>query len=319
MPTDNGFSNQKKIGQAQFETVHSLGSERFGKAVAPKGLAEVTPEAAIVSVTLIEGPNGQIQYYNIEFTAHGAMVGNILRLTDGTLIATEYDILQIIDADNFYILPITAPPQVGDLATIMRWVSTKLGLDGGISVSPSPIQFVQDGVGTFVNEDTVDPSQNLGLPIRIFANDGTPAAFNGAQLETNLPNVTGVDLAGSPPSFLQVGGTDGVDGHTLLTDTQGILYVSDVTVLTPSFFQILNLTTVAQSIVVPPTTKWFKVMAEDSNSANIRMKITGTATISSGMQFQPGRSEDFPIGTGGDISFIAESGANQKLSVIIGY
>jgi hypothetical protein len=58
------------------------------------------------------------------------------------------------------------------------------------------------------------------------------------------------------------------------------------------------------------------IEADDTNSANIRVKIGGTATISSGIQFQAGRSE--MIKGGGNISVIAESGTNQKISVQFG-
>lgn len=86
--------------------------------------------------------------------------------------------------------------------------------------------------------------------------------------------------------------------------------------LVPSYQEIVNLTNSVQTFTAPANAKWCKIMTEDTNSANIRVKIGGTATISSGMQFQPGRSEDYRIA--GNISVIAESGTSQKISVQFG-
>lgn len=86
--------------------------------------------------------------------------------------------------------------------------------------------------------------------------------------------------------------------------------------LAPTFQEILNLTTSAQTFTAPAGVKWCKVYADDTNAANIRVKIGGTATTTSGIQFQPGRSEDYTAV--GNISVIAESGTNQKICVQFG-
>lgn len=88
------------------------------------------------------------------------------------------------------------------------------------------------------------------------------------------------------------------------------------TALTITFQEILNLTTVAQTFVAPAGAKWMLIETDDTNTVNIRVKIGAAATISSGIQFQPGRSE--MIKGGGNISVIAESGVNQKISVQFG-
>jgi hypothetical protein len=86
--------------------------------------------------------------------------------------------------------------------------------------------------------------------------------------------------------------------------------------LTGSFQEILNLTTTDQTFTAPASAKWCKIYADDTNVANIRVKIGGTATITSGIQMQPGRGEDFSIA--GNISVIAESATNQKINVHFG-
>jgi hypothetical protein len=101
---------------------------------------------------------------------------------------------------------------------------------------------------------------------------------------------------------------------TLASDQSALPIVE--TALSITFQEILNLTTTAQTFTAPAGAKWMLIEADDTNSANIRVKIGGTATISSGIQFQAGRSE--MIKGGGNISVIAESGTNQKISVQFG-
>lgn len=99
------------------------------------------------------------------------------------------------------------------------------------------------------------------------------------------------------------------------TKLSGSLTVVE-TALSITFQEILNLTTSAQTFTAPAGAKWMLISTDDTNTANIRVKIGGTATVSSGVQFQPGRSE--MIKGGGNISVIAESGSDQKINVQFG-
>lgn len=105
---------------------------------------------------------------------------------------------------------------------------------------------------------------------------------------------------------------------TLITSTNTKLDTLDTNTSekTATYQEILTLTTTAQTFTAPVGAAWCKIMVDDTNTANIRVKIGGVATVSSGMQFQPGRSEDYQAV--GDISVIAESGTNQKISVQFG-
>lgn len=87
--------------------------------------------------------------------------------------------------------------------------------------------------------------------------------------------------------------------------------------LTGSYQEILNLTNSVQTFTAPANTKWFKIMTDDTNTANIRYKVGAAATTTSGMQLQPGRSEDNLMS--GNISVICETAAtNQKVYVQFG-
>ena len=86
---------------------------------------------------------------------------------------------------------------------------------------------------------------------------------------------------------------------------------------TPSYGEALTIGSVSASTITAPSgASWVKIQADDANTVNVRVKIGGTATASSGIQMQPGRSEDFEIA--GDISVIAESGSNKKIYVQFG-
>lgn len=204
MPTDNGYSNQKKKGLAQFETVHNLGSSAYGKVITPKSLYEITASAAIVSVTDIKGSNGLVEYWNIELTAHGASVGNVLRIDAGSLINTEYEIIQVIDVDNFYILPITdVKPAPADTGIIMGWVTQKLASDGSINVAitSAPTSYNLDGSPQTVEQDTVTPANNRALPnLNFIYKDGVQVPITK---DTGIPSNT----VGMPVEIVAASGT----------------------------------------------------------------------------------------------------------------
>lgn len=77
--------------------------------------------------------------------------------------------------------------------------------------------------------------------------------------------------------------------------------------LTNSFAEFLTLSTV-QTFTAPANAVGGKIQALGDNLTNIRYQQGGTATTTSGIRLEPGRSEDF-IG-GSNISVISESGTN---------
>jgi hypothetical protein len=78
------------------------------------------------------------------------------------------------------------------------------------------------------------------------------------------------------------------------------------TAKTTSFDELLTLSTVA-TFTAPSNAIGALIQASDVNAANIRFR-TGTATVTSGIQLQPGRSEKIDGGT--SISVCSESGTN---------
>lgn len=103
-----------------------------------------------------------------------------------------------------------------------------------------------------------------------------------------------------------------------LSETQPVSLASlpSAPAMVPTFQEITDLTTLVQTFVAPANAKWCKVMTDDDNAGNVRVKIGGVATTTSGMRFQPGRSEDYQAV--GDISVIAETGTGNKIQVQFG-
>lgn len=92
--------------------------------------------------------------------------------------------------------------------------------------------------------------------------------------------------------------------------------LAQVEPLTPTFQEITNLTTVAQTFTAPAGAKWMKISAGAQNTPNIRFKVGGTATTTSGIRLEPSRTED--LMAAGDVSVIAESGSGLYVCVIFG-
>jgi hypothetical protein len=171
MPTEQGYSNQKKKGQSQFKTIHSVGSDAFGTASIPKYLSDISiTDQAILSVADVIGKDGQVQFWNIEITAHSASAGNILRIVDGSIKNFEFEIMSVPDADHVLVLPISpSKPLLTDLARIMSWVTGKADEDGNLIISQGPVQFKLDNVITEVSKDSAVPANTKALPVEDFA------------------------------------------------------------------------------------------------------------------------------------------------------
>lgn len=197
MPTENGYSNQKKKGQSQFKTINQVGSNQFGNPISQKTLFDKTPSAiAITAVADILGVDGQVEFWQITLPLHTASKNDVMRMITGTLLAWEYDILQVIDANNFYILPISdTKPIVTETAKVLGWTTSKSSQEGELVVvlAPSPIAYVLDGVDTEVEEDTAVAANNKALPSQLFIyKDGIQYPIS---IDTGTPaNTVGVPV-----------------------------------------------------------------------------------------------------------------------------
>ncbi len=98
-----------------------------------------------------------------------------------------------------------------------------------------------------------------------------------------------------------------------LTETQPVSQQA----LTGSYQEDITVTDGSvETITAPGGAKWCKIQADEANTGNMRVKIGAAATTTSGIQFQPGRSEDYMIA--GNISYTMEAGATGKIYVQFG-
>jgi hypothetical protein len=170
MPTDSGYSNQKKKGISQFETVHSMGSSSYGKSVIQKAPYVKTSPLTVVSVLNILGVTGQVEFWELDIGAHSASVGDIVRFspTASSLPNFEFEIMSVPSATEIRILPMSdSAPVPGDVLSAMGWVGQKVNDDGTpiVSVVQTPIQINIDGVPTEISVDTAVPANTIPVPV----------------------------------------------------------------------------------------------------------------------------------------------------------
>ena len=165
------------------------------------------------------------------------------------------------------------------------------------------------GGGGYVNVK-VNPSGALTADIT-----GTVTANAGTNLNTSALNLETTQVAMSAKLPSSLGAKAGSGSLSIVPATDATFAQA---VKTPSYSEDLTIAdTAANTIVAPTGAKWCMVQADDQNAVNLRVKLGGTATNTSGMQFQPGRSESFDVA--GNISVIAESTATaQKVYVTWG-
>lgn len=100
----------------------------------------------------------------IVFTGHGLSVGDVIRFEDDNL---EYGVIEIVDANTFNISGILESDPTGRDYTALRYISLLANPDGSLSIGSSALRFNLDGSLVAVNEDTVTPSNNTPLPVKL--------------------------------------------------------------------------------------------------------------------------------------------------------
>jgi hypothetical protein len=156
MATENGFSNQKKFGRSEFKTIQSVGSNSFGAPSITRTQHEKTAAAAISSISPVLGINGKLEFYNVQFTSHGASIGDVMKMTTGTIVGWEFDIVKIVDANNFYILP-TATPVATEQAEILGWTTLRTDANGNPQIN---VAVNTAGLATEAKQDDIIANQD---------------------------------------------------------------------------------------------------------------------------------------------------------------
>ena len=181
MASESGFSNQKKLGTAQFKTIHNVGGDKLGQSVASKSVYEKTA-VSVITVTEVLGISGQVEFLNVQYAAHLALPNDVLRIINGNFLNFEFDVISVVNSNNFRILPIVKASDItGANAIIMSWVTSKSNSDGTsiVSLASGPIQFVKNSTTVTVNEDTVTPANNVFLPVKDITSQASLSSIDG--------------------------------------------------------------------------------------------------------------------------------------------
>lgn len=342
MATDSGFPSSQKVPlgtgiTSNHITVVPTDPYRNAQEVLRFAFRvdnDLVPRTAGVGTGLVDG------LYWIADTATPARAGDFIRCEDGPSALLEIPIVLV--ETNRFLIAINSGllPVAGNTFFIMRYATQRVDESGSqiVIASPGPSQFVLDGLDVEVEEDTVTPANNKPFPVKLFSENNIEAPANfGATTEAmrtaaQIGNATGAadfNAGVSGAQTLRVSANITRNGTELSyntgasdANTQRVVLATDqpaVSTKSPvnaagSYAEITDLTTVAQTFVVPANAVGFILEALSSNTQNIRYMIGGTATITSGLRAEPGRDSGF-VPCSANISVIAEAGTNQVVSV----
>jgi len=174
-------SNDKDLRNEMYVTGQPTGSNRRALDVIPAGIYEVTSSVAVQS-----GSND----YLVKVTGHSAKVGDVCRILSSTNSINEFEVHidKIVDANFFELGSVLSAPLVaGDTISILRPVTQRMDSTGVAlaAMANSPVQFIQDGSAVSVTEDTVDPSNNAPLPVKLIDFSGD-ISITASQIDVNL-------------------------------------------------------------------------------------------------------------------------------------
>jgi hypothetical protein len=174
-------SQDKDLRNESFVTGQPIGSNRKALDTISTGLYEVEE-----TFTVEAGSNDFI----VKVTGHGAKVGDMVKILSSINSISESEVFvdKIIDANNFELASLLSAELVaGDTIALYRPIAQKLTADGEVKVFSTNYNynFLLDGVKTDVTEDTVDPSNNHPLPVKLMGLNGD-ITLDADQININL-------------------------------------------------------------------------------------------------------------------------------------
>lgn len=266
--------------------------------------------------------------YVINATAHAARVGDVIRFTSGTHSGREVKVWAV--ATNSITLAETLSSSVATGVTfqILRHrypiVNSSGELITSATITPSPIQYVLDGVDTEVEEDTVTPANNRPLPVKILGASGE-VQITAGNLDVQLTH------SGANPDSVRIGdGTEtvnvtasnqmevavtaslpaGTNAIGKLSANDGV-DIGDVTINNAAGASAVNIQDGGNSITVDGT-----VAATQSGTWNIN-DISGTVSLPTGASTSANQTNGSQkaqiVDGGGDVLSISASGEASAL------
>lgn len=211
---------------------------RAGLDVLPKALYKIDlTEKVAETVNPADFPqtkNAELRI--VKLTGNTVRKGDVLRFDTGLNAGMEIPV-EIVDGDNIYLAGELVADPDGDDFFHMRHITLTLNDNGSLEVSQGPLEFIKDGVETQVEKDTVDSSNNVGLPVEIVGADGTEINLTAGDINIQSSHT------GANPDSIQIGdGTETVnvnasnelqvrddDANTTLTSLDGKDFATETT------------------------------------------------------------------------------------------
>lgn len=259
-----------------------------------RGAADVLIHAlyATTAIPLLIGA-GSVRR-KLEVTAHGAIVGDFIRINNGNAESEEVAIIKIIDANNLVIAK-EINAAIGDELFIMKNVTPTYNKDGSLNVSSGPIQFIKDAVATQVIEDTAVPANNIGLPVRNIDSSGLPIDFS-TLTEQQLQTIELQDI--------------NTELDNVVTELQSIKLNTDGLVLKDSVYNDYAITPVDNAawvqVIAATSDDIKKLTVFDSGGFPLELGVGGVGLETKILNIPPG-------GLNGEISSLIPTGS--RLSV----
>ena len=149
----------KQMSQERFPTIVSGGGGRYSLDTANRSFFKVTP--VNVPVDSYDPLSGLLEISGVSVRS-----GDLARLIGGSLDRVETEILEVDSQGRLQLDPRVIKNGTFTEVQILRAISQTVDPEGTFTVSTGPIQFIRDGSPHQVIEDTIDPSNNVYLPVR---------------------------------------------------------------------------------------------------------------------------------------------------------
>jgi hypothetical protein len=190
-----GYSSNQKTDEQQYQTLQRLPAGKSASDMVPK---------ALYSIQALDFVADSGTTNSITLAGHTAVATDVIRMTSGALDGTEVAVKEIKGDEIILTHKFASAIAGGDTFMIMKYITLTITKDGELSTSSGPIQFVKDGAVIQVQEDSVDPANNVALPVKLTGVNGD-VIINAGDLQVQLSHT------GANPDSTQIG-----DGTNLL-------------------------------------------------------------------------------------------------------
>jgi len=225
MSAIKGHPNQKRqshSGSAESfaSVVQTDPKNRAGLDVLPKAIHKLS-EIADTAEALDISPqikNPELRIIKLTGASSAIRKGDIIRFDTGANKSMEIPV-EKVETDYIYLAGELLGDPSGDDFFPMRHITLTIGDDGALSTSSGPVEFIKDGVRQQATVDTVDSSNNEGLPVQLVGSDGTTINLTAGDINIQSQH------DGAQPDSIQIG--DGTEILGINADNEALVHDAD--------------------------------------------------------------------------------------------